>query len=207
MKTMTSLSTGFLMSEFVNYTDRMLLSLFVSETAATQFYIATLVGKMTSLLSTPLNGVIAGHLVRYEGGFTRKLYAKVAAALTGLAVLIVIASVIGSHLFVWLFYNRHYEAVKSLFLLASAGQVLFFLSNTLMVVMLRFAPAKYQLYIGIIYTALFFAIILPSILNFGIWGAAWGLFAVNLIKFFLIIGFGFYAIHKGTKQERKQELK
>ncbi len=195
-KVCTSLSAAYLMSDFVSYTDRVLLSVLASDAAANYFYIASLVGKMTSLLSTPLNGVITGHLSHYEGKFTKKMLTTVIGLLLALAVIIITGSVVGSHLFVWLFYREQYGIVKDLFLLANAGQVLFFLSNTMMVVVLRFASERYQLVMGAVYTVLFFVIVLPCIWLFGIWGAAWGLFAINLIKFLLISGLGYLALGK-----------
>ena len=193
-KICTSLSAAYLLSDFVSYTDRILLSVMTGDAQANYFYIASLVGKMTSLLSTPLNGVITGHLSHYQGTFTRRMLARVMAALLALALVIITGSVVGSHLFVWLFYRDQYPLVKDLFLVANAGQVFFFLSNTMMVVVLRFASERYQLIMGVAYTALFFLIVLPAIAFGGLWGAAWGLLAVNGIKFLLISGLGFYAL-------------
>ena len=188
------------MSDFVSYTDRILLSLLVSDTASNYFYVASLVGKMTSLLSTPLNGVITGHLSHYKGTVTKKMYAAIAAALLGLAVVITAVSVAGSHVFVWMMYRDKYETVKDLFLLANAGQVFFFLSNTMMVVVLRIASERYQLIMGVIYDLLFLTIVLPAIWFYGIWGAAWGLFAVNAAKFILISLLGFWALGRKERE-------
>ena len=199
VKMMSSLSTSYLLSDFVSYTDRLMLSLLVSDAAAAHFYIATLVGKMTALLSTPLNGVIIGHLSKYKGKFTKKMFAAVCSILLLLAGVITLGSVIGSHLVVWILYPNTYEEVKSLFILANAGQVFFFLCNTLMVVVLRFASEKYQLFIGIIYAILFFVGVLPVTIHWGIWGCAWGLFLLNVIKFVLICAAGFLAIKQIEK--------
>lgn len=200
-----SLSAAYLLSDFVSYTDRILLSVMTGDAAANYFYIASLVGKMTSLLSTPLNGVITGHLSRYKGKFTRRMFTMILLALLGLAAVITAGSVVGSHLFVWLFYRDKYETVKDLFLLANAGQVFFFLSNTMMVVVLRFASERYQLIMGVAYAALFFVIVLPAIAFGGLWGAGWGLLAVNVIKFFLISGLGYRALRKADGKEESDE--
>lgn len=195
-KACVTLSASFVMSDFVSYADRILLSLLVNDTASNYFYVASLVGKMTSLLSTPLNGVITGHLSHYQGKMTKKMYASILGAVCALAVVITGASVLGSHIFVWLLYRDKYEAVKSLFLLANAGQVFFFLSNTMMVVVLRIASERYQFFMGLVYDILFLVIVLPSIAFYGIRGAAVGLFAVNVLKFILIGALGFWALGK-----------
>ena len=195
-KVCASLSAAYLMSDFVSYADRMVLSVVSGDVAADYYYIASLVGKMTSLLSTPLNGVISGHLAHYEGKFSRKLFAKILLALAGLALFISLMSILGSHVFVWLFYRDQYENVRALFPVANIGQVFFFLSNTVMIVVLRFASEKYQLLLGAIYVVLFFAAVLPLIWFYGLWGAAWGLLFVNVLKFALISAFGFIALSK-----------
>ena len=193
-RTCASLSMAYLLSDFVSYADRMVLSVAAGDRASDYFYIASLVGKMTSLLSTPLNGVITGHLTRYQGGFTRKMFARILGLLCLLAVFLSAASIVGSHLFVWLFYREQYESVKALFILANTGQVFFFLSNTVMVIVLRFAPARFQLLLGVLYAGLFIVGVLPAIWFFGLWGAAWGLLAINVVKFGLISYFGFRAL-------------
>ena len=91
------------------------------------------------------------------------------------------------------------EAARKLFWIANAGQVFFFLSNTMMVVVLRFATEKYQIYIGTIYTILFVVIIIPFMLFWGLWGMAAGLLIINILKFTIITGLGFYALKKETR--------
>ena len=110
--------------------------------------------------------------------------------------MISLMSILGSHVFVWLFYQDQYENVRALFPVANIGQVFFFLSNTVMIVVLRFASEKYQLLLGAIYVVLFFAAVLPLIWFYGLWGAAWGLLFVNVLKFALISAFGFIALSK-----------
>ena len=47
--------------------DRIILQAVDGGTSVTVFYAATLIGKMVSLISMPLNGVIIGHLSKYNG--------------------------------------------------------------------------------------------------------------------------------------------
>ena len=194
-----SLSATYIMSDFVSYADRLFLPLFVSNTASTHFYIASLIGKMTSLISTPLNGVITGHLARYNGKFTKRMLFTIMMGLLGFAALVTAATTVASHVYVYLFYPSEYRQVTELFLVANAGQVLFFLSNIMMTVVLRFASTRYQVVMGIGYLVVFFAAVLPAMYFFGLWGAAWGLLGVNLFKFLLITGLGFYALQRESK--------
>lgn len=202
-KACAQLSAAYLMSDFVSYADRLCLSLIAGDIASDYYYIAGLVGKMTSLLSTPLNGVITGHLAHYRGKITRKKFAQIFGLLTLLAVALAALSILGSHIFVYLFYRDQYESVKSLFVLANTAQVFFFLANTMMVVVLRFAEAKVQMILGAVYCAMFFGAVLPLMWFYGLRGAAWGLLIINIVKFLLISAMGFAALGKDSENDGK----
>lgn len=202
-KVMWNLSSAYLMSDFVSYADRVMIPLLIvnGDEASTIFYVSTLLGKMVSLLSTPLNGVIVGHLSRYKGKITKKMFAGVTGILLACAGIFVCGSVIGSYIIIPLIYNADVmEAASKLFWIANAGQVFFFISNTMMVVVLRFATEKYQIYMGTAYTILFIVIIIPFMFLWGLWGMAVGLLIINILKFCIITGLGFYAL--GEKKEK-----
>lgn len=206
----TAVITGsFLLSDFVSAADRLLIPtllaggavfqgvLYPGDTLTSLFYYASFVGKIMSLLSTPLNGVLSGYIAREEGGLAPKTFLKIIAALFGVVVLVTGVSYAGSHLFVWLFYPDWYDAVRPLFLLANAGQVLFFICNTLMVVVLRYTEEKNQMIVSVCYIIAFFVTAVPLTLRFGIWGMAWSIFIVNALKFFLFTLLGYRGLRKG----------
>lgn len=196
-KVIWNLSSAYLMSDFVSYADRVMIPLLIvnGDEASTIFYVSTLLGKMVSLLSTPLNGVIVGHLSRYKGKITRKMFAGVTGILLICALIFVCGSVVGSYIIIPFLYKPDVmEAASELFWVANAGQVFFFISNTMMVVVLRFATEKYQIYMGTAYTILFVVIIIPFMLLWGLWGMAVGLLIINILKFLIITGLGFYAL-------------
>lgn len=196
-KVMWNLSSAYLMSDFVSYADRVMIPLLIvnGDEASTIFYVSTLLGKMVSLLSTPLNGVIVGHLSRYKGKITKKMFAGVTGILLICALIFVCGSVLGSYIIIPFLYRADVmEAASKLFWIANTGQVFFFISNTMMVVVLRFATEKYQIYIGTAYTILFVVIIIPFMLLWGLWGMAMGLLVINILKFLIVTGLGFYAL-------------
>ena len=77
------------------------------------------------------------------------------------------------------------------------------MSNTMMTVVLRFAPERYQLIMGVIYAVLFFAAVVPAMYLYKIWGAVWGLLAVKCrFKFIINYNAGFLALSKNERKER-----
>ncbi len=200
-KTLYSLTGAYLLSDFVGTSDRLLLPVLVPQGDELNaiYYYASLVGKITSLLSSPLNGVLAGYLSRAEGKVSRKRFLQIVGILVLAFSVITAAAYFGSHLFVWLFYRSYYEAVRPLFLLANAGQVLAFICNTLMVIVLRYTHTRNQIITSAVYVAAYFALTIPLTLRFGILGMAIGVLSVNVLKFLLFTVLGLISVGKNQK--------
>ncbi|MBQ9910397.1 MAG: hypothetical protein IJM50_02760 [Lachnospiraceae bacterium] len=196
------LAVSYFLSDLVGVSDRLLFPLLLTngDTFTSLYYYASLVGKITSLLSTPLNGVLSGYIAKKEEGIDRKTFLKIIAFLAGVFLAITAAAVGGSYLFVYLFYRSHFETVKGLFVIANAGQVLFFICNTLMVIVLRYTHERNQLIVNVIYILLFFGVTVPMILHFGLQGMAWGLLIVNGLKFLTYAAVGCFSIPAGRKE-------
>ena len=191
MKSVGVLSTTNLLSAVAQQSDKIILGLAMGGEAVTTFYVATLLGKVISLLTTPLNGVLIGYLTKYEGKFTKKMIAIFAAVLLGLGIIALLGCFIASEIFVKLFYPDVYNDAEQYFLLASAGQVFYFISNCLMTVILRVASEKYQMYINIIYIIIYTATVIPLTLSFGLWGMTIALLITNGAKFVITTAVGF----------------
>ncbi len=197
-KTLWVLSASYFPGELIASCDRLLLPLLLADgdRMTTIFYYAAVVGKMMSLLSTPLNGVLSGYIAREKGGLSRKQFLKILLFMLGLFAVFSGVSVLGSHLYVWLFRREVYAEAKPLFLLANAGQVIFFICNTLMVIVLRFTDEKNQVIVNTIYFAAFFLVTVPLIRRFGAYGLGYGILAVNCLKFLLYAVFGLKGLRK-----------
>lgn len=204
LKTVSTLTGSYLLAECAAAADRILIPLLAvnGDAQAAIFYYASLVGKMMSLLSTPLNGVLAGHLAKSEEEMTRKRFLRILALMTGVFVLVTAVSVVGSHIFVRLFYRDCYETAKPLFLLANAGQVIFFICNTLMVIVLRYTDEKYQIIVSVIYAVLFFALAVPLTVLKGMYGMGYAILIANIAKFLLFGIVGMIGL-KGKNDEKE----
>jgi O-antigen/teichoic acid export membrane protein len=190
MKSVIILSlTEFIAAVILN-ADRLMLQAIVGGVAVTIFYVATLVGKMISLVSMPLNGVIMGHLAKYEGKLAPKTFLKLCTGVILFGMVLNVLCVGVSIVFVLLLYPDLYNDVKPYLLVTNAGQIYYFLSNTLTVVLLRFTDEKYQLYINIVYMIVFVIFAVPMTFLWHIWGMAWALLIVNLIKIVAIMVVG-----------------
>ncbi len=192
MKSIMIMSGTDLIGALVLNSDRILLQSFAGGVAVTVFYAATLIGKMVSLVSTPLNGVIIGHLNRYEGGLSHKTFGKICGASVILGAALDVVCVGVSYVFVKIMYPDIFEQVVPYLWLANAGQIFYFISNTLTVILLRFTDEKYQLYINAIYLAVFLALAIPMTYRWQLMGMAVALLIINLAKILVIgaVGWG-----------------
>lgn len=77
MKSVLILSGTELIAAVILNADRIILQAVDGGTSVTVFYAATLIGKMVSLISMPLNGVIIGHLSKYNGKLKKSTFTKI----------------------------------------------------------------------------------------------------------------------------------
>lgn len=190
LKSMVILSGTELIATLILNADRLMLQVFAGGVAVTVFYTATLIGKIISLISMPLNGVIMGHLAHYKGKFSAKTFMKLCSASVVLGLVMNLACVGVSYVFVKVMYADIFELVKPYFWLANLGQIFYFISNTLTVILLRFSEEKYQLYINIVYLIAFIILAVPMTAVWKLWGMAWALVIVNLLKIVAIMVVG-----------------
>lgn len=186
MKAVWTLSSANLVSALVLNSDRILIRLLVGASQVTVYYTASLIGKIAAMVTTPLNGIIISYLTNYKIRLTKKRFAAVAAVMLALSIIGSALCTVISQVFVKLMYSNVYEAARPYFAVANAGQIFYFISGSLMVVVLNFTDEKYQLWINIAYLILFVLIVIPATLIRGLDGIAYGLLAVNVARFLIV---------------------
>ena len=180
--------------------DRIILQLFAGSTAVTIYYIASLFGKTMTFISTPLNGVLMGHLAKYDGKLTRELMNQVVAASAAGIVVMTIVCQIASVIVLPLLYPSDYHDVQPFLLLANAAQVIYFTGSILTTsLLLRFTNAVNQMIVNISHGMLFVALCIPLAIKFGIEGFCWGLFSINTVRVLICLIIGY----KNTQSPKK----
>ena len=186
-------------SNIIFNVDRLILKFFIGASAVTIYYLATLVGKTISMVTTPLTSVLIGYLARYEGRFTRRLMKWVIlGSLVSFAVCTAVCA-LGGYVVLWLLYPAELEAVKSFLWLGSLAQVIFFTTGFVMVILIRFASKAYQVVINGVFGVCFFGIGIPATIFGGLWGFAVAMVVANLIRWLLAATLGWYKASKEDK--------
>lgn len=190
MRSMLQLTGTQLLANVVFNSDRLLLQAFCGGAAVTVFYVATLIGKIVSLISTPLNGVLIGYLSRYKGKAKNRIFMKLGLCSIPAGIVLTTLCTCASYVFVKIMYHDVFHMVAEYLWIANAGQVFYFISGTLMVVLMRFVNEKYQLYVNALYVAVFFVLAIPMTMQWEIWGMAAAVLISNVFRIVLIAWFG-----------------
>ncbi len=191
------------LSTLIFNSDRLLLKR-ISGEAVTYYYLASLLGKTVSFISTPLNSIIAGYLSKFKGLMNRKILAL---SILG-SVIVVILGTIGctlcSHFVISFLYPDNYSIVKSKFLVANMAQVVYFTGNIVLVILLRFGKPFYNITINAIYAVLFCCACIPAVLNANFDAFCLAVLFVNGIR--LIMTYCFMA-YQSFRDEKKTSLR
>lgn len=181
-----------IISNLVFNGDRLVLKIFIDGTAVTAYYIASLLGKTISLISTPLNSVIIGYLAKYKGDFNLKFMNIVTAASLAAVLIGTLLCTIASHILISILYPQNYHEVKEFFVIANMAQVFYFVTNVITVILLRFSKARYQLYINVVYAAAFCAICIPvTMLGANMWAFCIALLVVCVLRMAVSLFLGY----------------
>ncbi len=178
-------------SNFILNSDRVLIKTILGGTDVAVFYVSSLLGKATALLTGPLEGVVIGYLVKYGKPITRRFFALciLGSLAIGAAAFLVLIPV--APFAVGLLYPEILGEAQRYFLAANGGQIVFFVSNLLLVIILRFTGERYQILVNGIYITLYFAVCIPVLLKSGLGAFITAVLAVNLVRLASVTVIGF----------------
>lgn len=171
--------------------DRLLLHVFIDGTAVTIYYIASLMGKMVSFVTIPINNVIIGYLSRYQGIFSKKRMNLLCVISLGLIFIATIGCLLASYIFLPILYPDNFLATKSLILICSMSQSFYFVSGVILVILLRFCGVQNQFMINCIYGVIF--CVLGTVLSItkGIYGFCTGALLSAVIRYSISVIVGY----------------
>lgn len=189
-------------SNLIFNADRLILKLLIDASAVTVYYLATLVGKTISLVITPLNSVLIGYLARYNGRLTRRIMRYLTLGCFAAFIVFTAACVLGGWIILYLLYPEDLDAVSPYLVIGSLAQVIFFTTNVVTVVLIRFAKKSYQIIVNAAFGLCFFGLGIAATLLFGLWGFAGAMVAASAVRFVLAVLLGF---HWAKKEEKRPE--
>lgn len=169
----------------LSYADKLLLFPLLGPTAVSIYYTATILGKIISMMITPVNGVMLSYLVRMEKMKTKNfMYILVFTSVVG--VIGYFATIIISHPLLYLLYPNWANESMELIYITTASAILGVMSSVIHPFILRFNNINWQLLISGTNVAVY--IICVVFFSFyGLIGFSLGILIANVFKLVLMI--------------------
>ncbi|MBQ7384718.1 MAG: hypothetical protein IJV72_08025, partial [Clostridia bacterium] len=165
-------------------------------------------GKVVAMLSVPINSIIISYLIKYDGSLSKKLWSLASAAACVLGALAFGGCTLVSPFLLKILYPDLYIQAAPYIAPAILGQVFYFISGVLLVILLKFRGEKMQFLFNLGYAIEFFAIVIAGTALWGLDGFVYSALAANAIRFVAVIVWGFITTRKSARlEENPQEIK
>ena len=191
VKSMGFLVLSTLIENLTLNADRLLLMVLSGGVAVSVYYVASLFGKVIAMLSVPINSIIISYLVKYDGALTKKLWTVAVGAVSALGAIAFGGCVLVSPFFLDILYPDIYPEAAKYVAPAILGQIFYFTSGILLVILLRFRGEKKQFFFNLGYAAEFILIVVLGTYFGGLDGFVISALAANLIRFFAVLLWGY----------------
>ncbi len=174
------------------HADRILLLAITGDgSLVTVYYAASLTGKIIAMLTQPVNALMISYLVRYKGALTKKLWIIIIAAASAFGAIGFAGCFLISPILINILYKGVLDAARPILAPAILGQVLYFVSGMLMMVLLRFKGEKKQLIFNAAYAVEFLSLVAIGTFAGELIGFAYAILFANAIRFIAVVVWGF----------------
>lgn len=199
-KRCATLSAAYLMTNTMLNLDRFVLKFCIGESAVSEYYVLSLIGKTIAIIGGPLSSVIIGYISKDKYKINRKQFQKIVDFMLVGGVVFWLAASVVTPIFIHIFYPTLTQRSVVLNLVVNAAQIIYFLTNLLLVVVLTLCSEKWQFVIQLTYTISFLILSIGLTLSFGLIGFATAALVANSIYmlFTIIIGINKSAGNKNS---------
>ena len=181
-----------ILARAISYADKMLLYPILGGTAVSIYYAATVLGKVSSLVITPINSVALTYLAKYQKKQDNIFSWTVKVGIIVCIVCYIITIIISKPLLNFIYPTFEAEAIK--YILVTSGSIIVSAFTSMITpFVLKFCDTKWQVVINAITTGVYALISFVLAKYFGLMGFCIGVLIANFIK--LIITFLTYYKH------------
>jgi len=136
-----------LLSNFLGYADKIILLPLLGPKNVAIYYAASIIGKIASMLITPINSVILSYIVKIEK-INHKVFIKALSLVSIIGVIGYFVTVIISPYFLKIFYPLWADQSVNLIYITSATAIIAVLSSVFHPFNLRYNKLKWQVYMS-----------------------------------------------------------
>lgn len=175
-----------LLNTAIGYADKLLLYPLIGPTAVTIYYSATILGKIVSMLISPLSNVVLSYAVKVNHMSKKKfIYMLTALILIGFIGYIIV--MLGSYPVMKLLYPQWYEDSLKLIPITNLTAIIIAITSVINPIILRFKNVNWQLIVNAITLIIYLIGILVFYNQWGIIGFCLGVLFANFIKLIFTI--------------------
>lgn len=190
-KTLVILLLSTIIRDCVNQFDKVILTHVGSDGMVTDYHVVSLISKTIMMLVTPINTLILSYLTVKDSGLTKKQLVKFTGISLICGAVFYVGCIIGTPIFIWIFYRNLYEAVMPYNLVVNLGIILGFISTMFMSILLTQGKTSLQMTIQCVWGAGYIVAAYFFVPQYGLWGLAYVTLVANAIKLIASIFFIF----------------
>ena len=173
------------LGSLLNYSDKIIIYPMIGAEAVTIYYIATLLGKLVSMVIGPINSVMLSYIVKLKQIsnkiLTLILCSAVMIAVVGYIICLTFGDVVLKYI-----YPQHFSEVVKYMPITSATAMIMMLISVLYPFVLKFCKMKWQVIIDATSLICYVCLGVAFYQFYGLYGFCIGVLAAFLIKFFIM---------------------
>lgn len=185
-----TLAGAYLLTNLMMNLDRFVLKFIVGEEAVSQYYVLSLIGKTIALIGGPLSSVIIGYISKEQYKLSRKQFGEIVLIMLGAGIIFWMAACVATPVFIYIFYPNLSNGNLGLNMIVNAAQILYFLTNLLLVVVLTICSEKWQFIIQFSYTIIFILLAVFSTIRWEVPGFSIAALGANLFYMAFTVSVG-----------------
>ena len=175
----------------VNQFDKVILKQIVSSGMVTHYHVVSLISKTIMMLVQPINTLILSYLTVKDSTLTKKQLFKFTGITLGFGAFFYLGCIIGTPIFIKLFYPELYDAVMPYNLIVNLGVILGFISTMFMSILLTQGKTAIQMVIQCVWGVAYIIAAYYFVSKYQLWGMAYVTLIANSLKLIASIIFTF----------------
>lgn len=192
---------SYLVYEGITNADRMILKNLLDARAVALFYVVSMIGKTLQLFVGPINNIALSYMSADKKKLTREDFLKTTILYTAVGAVFYLFCLVGTPLYVRLFYPNFYGELKGLNLVVNAGQVINFAASLILPSILASLGSKYHMMLQVLYAVIYLPLAIFFTVRGGIWGFAFATLLANSLRLIELVVFGMYKLPKAAQGE------
>lgn len=173
------------LGSLLNYSDKIIIYPMIGAEAVTIYYIATLLGKLVSMVIRPINSVMLSYIVKLKQ-ISNKILTLILCSAVMIAVVGYIICLTFGEVVLKYIYPQHFSEVVKYMPITSATAMIMMLISVLYPFVLKFCKMKWQVIIDATSLICYVCLGVAFYQFYGLYGFCIGVLAAFLIKFFIM---------------------